>query len=240
MGTARLASTKAKFFIRKNRKTLFLLYIQCRIVFLILYTIIQMIGMFSENLILYRILYIVYHFIGFLILLKLVERVKNSLFTEYKLKIYMPGVFIISGIYAVTQTLNLFFGQNPYLQGSIQAILFLVNSILLPFYLFILISKQGTISNIFKNTGQLIQKKGIDFLKLLLLFVLLYIISAVVTRIPTLYINQWLLSIEVNLFLNNIITAGVETAASIIGIIPMYTEIKLYTAIFFLFSEKSE
>ena len=103
-----------------------------------------------------------------------------------------------------------------------------------------MISKQATISNIFKNTGQLIQKKGIDFLKLLLLFVLLYIISAVVTRIPTLYINQWLLSIEVNLFLNNIITAGVETAASIIGIIPMYTEIKLYTAIFFLFSEKSE
>lgn len=238
MFTAKLAALKAKIFVKQNFKKLALLYVKIQLNGLILFAAAATVGMLTGNIHVYRFAMCIAAFCSFIAACKMTERVKNMLFCDFKNKINPAGLCIAGGLYTIAQILT-FFNQNQYLTGLIGAIGFLINSVALPFYLYALFTERE-LKTILNQACRQLQENGIDFFKLLIRFIPLYLLSILISRLPAYYLTGLLIYTGYNVFQISIFTAVITAVVTIIGVIPMYTEIKLYTAIFYLFSDVTE
>lgn len=225
-----IAKSKAQVFVKQHFKSLALLYIIIQFNGLALYIAATFIEVLTENIYVYAFCLFLAACCSFIAACKLTQRVKDRLLC--KQAITPGGLCATAMVYALSQLFPLF-AQFPYLGGIISATAFIINTILLPFFLFSIF----TSAPVFQKSIQLFKKAGLDYFRLLIKFIPLYALSALISRLPAYYLVSIL---TFNSIYINILTTAVTAITCIVSIIPMYTEINLYTAIFYLFSDATE
>lgn len=238
MTAAKTASAKAAAFIRQNYRHLIPMYVLCQLFWWILQTLIQAICTAAENGVLSCILPQVGVFVAFLFIYKRIEHYKNKYTPFANSPTPLSTILPAALLYTAANAVALLAIPFPYLYQAAMAITFCINALLVPFFIFVCLTGNRGLRQNFQKTGRLLQQYGFDFIKLLLLLVLLYLLSVAIVRLPSQALFEFLLTNGASLFWAETAKNAAAILCTIIGIVPMYTDLKLYIAMFFLFSQE--
>ncbi|PWM45142.1 MAG: hypothetical protein DBX47_04705 [Clostridiales bacterium] len=237
-----LARLQAKIYIKRNFKALFGLYVLCRISYSAVYIILCFAASFlckneSSILLIKTAISAISTIISAPIIFSILERYKQKHFP----KIYnftqsiMFSVFlgIIVGMFSLVNLLTL----PGTWQMIVLVISFIGTGIFAPFYVYNLLTREDTLKNQIYNTGELIRETGVLYFKNLLAFIPLGLLSAVIITMPTYAMQVNAVLSGMPPFLSIIVEEAATLVFTIIAILPVYVEVKLYLSIYFLFAQ---